>query len=324
MNNRRYLISVIVVIEVLMFIMLVIMPLAICSLFQRFNDNYEHQENVYLDPVKIPAKIKVLRTETNKVEKIDTEDYIKGVVACEMPSSFHEEALKAQAVAARTYAVAAIIDSENYGNPEAHPRAPLCDTTHCQVYKDDVKIDDKVKTAVDDTEGQLLYYKGKLVKQALFHSSSGGFTENSEDVFAAAVPYLVSVESPYEEKATHKNEKTALSIRDFSAKIKACYPDMDFGNITADSIKIIERSDGNSVSKIRIGNEVLSGRQVREALGLASANFTVKADDKSITFTSNGSGHGVGMSQYGADGMAREGYDYKKILSHYYSGTDIY
>lgn len=137
-------------------------------------------------------------------------------------------------------------------------------------------------------------------------------TENSEDVFASAVPYLVSVESPYEEEATHQNEKKAFSISQFTSAIRTSYPSEAFGQITADSIRITERSDGNRVRNMRIGSGSLTGRQVREALGLSSANFTIDVSGDTITFTSNGSGHGVGMSQYGADGMAKNGYDYKK------------
>ena len=182
----------------------------------------------------------------------------------------------------------------------------------------------KICDAVDDTEGQLLYYKGELVQQALFHSSSGGATENCEDVFAAAVPYLVSVESPYEDEATHQYEETTFTVSEFAALIRSAYPSIPFGNISSNNIKIISRSSGNRVDKIQVGSSSLTGRQVREALGLSSANFTIDFSDDTITFTSNGSGHGVGMSQYGADGMAKEGYNYKKILSHYYSGTEVY
>lgn len=288
------------------------------------------------DTVEPPDTATVYRTETGMIETVDFEKYVKGVVSCEMPSSFHKEALKAQAVAARTYSAARIISASEGKNPDAHPAAPLCDTTHCQVYKNENDLKNikgekwmkkdwrKISSAVDDTAGQLLYYKGELVRQALFHSSSGGMTENSEDVFASAVPYLVSVESPYEEEATHQNEKKAFSISQFTSAIRTSYPSEAFGQITADSIRITERSDGNRVRNMRIGSGNLTGRQVREALGLSSANFTIDVSGDTITFTSNGSGHGVGMSQYGADGMAKNGYDYKKILSHYYSGTELY
>jgi len=180
--------------------------------------------------------ISVYRTATGTISLIPLENYVAGVVTCEMPSSFHIEALKAQAVASRTYAVAKIKATKN---PSAHPLAPLCDSTHCQVYSDTENISQKIKEAVSETASELLYYNGVLAKDTLYHASSGGRTENSEDVFVSAVPYLKSVTSPYEE-------------------------------------------------------------------------------------TSSRSGHGVGMSQQGANGMAKAGYDYKKILSHYYSGTVVY
>ena len=285
---------------------------------------------------KIPDTIYVYRTESQTTETVGFEEYVKGVVSCEMPSSFHLEALKAQAVAARTYSLARVISTEEKGNPEAHPDAPLCDSTHCQVYNNMSQLEQqkgdewmntgwiKICKAVDSTKGQLLYYNGKLVEQALFHSSSGGRTENCEDVFSAAVPYLVSVESPYEDKATHQSEENSFKISDFAEIIRTEYPGISFGDINAGNIKIISRSSGGRVEKMQIGNGIIEGRNVREALNLPSTNFTIDTSADLITFTSDGSGHGVGMSQYGADGMAEKGYSYKEILSHYYKGTAVY
>lgn len=286
--------------------------------------------------VELPKNITIYRAESKKTETLDFEDYVKGVVSGEMPASFHEEALKAQSVAARTYSAARILRTKNEGNPSAHPDAPLCDATHCQVYRSIPELEKlkgeawmkedwkKICDAVDQTKGQLLYYNGELVEQALFHSSSGGKTENAEDVFAAAVPYLVSVESPYEENATHQNEEHSYSIEELSKTLKAKHPSISFGTLTADNIKIISRSKGGRVEKMQIGNGSLTGRQVREALNLPSANFTIDIKNNIVTFTSSGSGHGVGMSQYGADGMAKQGYDYKEILEHYYRGTEVF
>ena len=286
--------------------------------------------------IDVPATIDVYRTASGKTETIDFEEYVKGVVSGEMPSDFHAEALKAQAVAARTYSLARVMKAEKSGNPDTHPSAPLCDSTHCQVYRSprelkEIKGSDwmndgwgKICTAVDKTKGELLYYDDKLVQQALFHSSSGGKTENSEDVFASAVPYLVSVDSPYEDDATHQNEKNSVSIYEFAEKLKAKYPNISFGDINADNIKILSRSSGGRVEKMKIGKGIIEGRNVRDALSLPSANFTLEISTDTLTFTSTGSGHGVGMSQYGANGMAKKGYDYKKILSHYYSGTEVY
>lgn len=298
--------------------------------------NNHSQSRTSFERLDIPDKIAIYRTESGKVERLDFEDYVKGVVSGEMPSDFHIEALKAQAVAARTYSLSSMLKAQKSSNPKAHPSAPLCDSTHCQVYRSPAQLKTlkgkewissggkKVSKAVDATKGELLYYKGTLVEQALFHSSSGGKTENSQDVFASAVPYLVSVDSPYEDNATHFNEKNSFSISKFSAKIKSSFPSINFGSISKSNIKIVSRSNGGRVEKVRIGKGIIEGRNVREALGLPSANFDINISDNTITFTSKGFGHGVGMSQYGAYGMAERGYDYKKILSHYYSGTKVY
>ena len=293
-------------------------------------------EEAGFEQVQPCENITVYRSEKKRTETIGFEDYIKGVVACEMPSTFRKEALKAQAVAARTYSLARVIKAEKNGNPSSHPQAPLCDTVHCQVYRSRSDLEavkgsewmkkdwKKICSAVDSTRDELLYYKGDLVKQALFHSSSGGRTENCEDVFTAAVPYLVSVDSPYEGSATHQKEKHTFTIDEFASKMRSACPGISFGNINASVIKIVSRSKGNRVEKMKIGGGIVEGRTVREALGLPSAKFTIRISGGKITFTSDGSGHGVGMSQYGADGMAAEGYDYKKILSHYYSGTEVW
>ena len=182
----------------------------------------------------------------------------------------------------------------------------------------------KICKAADATCGQLLYYRGELVQQALFHSSSGGKTENCQDVFAASVPYLVSVDSPYEDEATHQNEQHTFTVENFAKKIRTHCPKIAFGDIKSSNIKIISRSTGGHVEKMQIGNGLIEGRTVREALELPSTNFTIKISAGKITFTSSGSGHGVGMSQYGASGMAKKGYGYKDILAHYYQGTEVW
>lgn len=318
-------------------ILLVIFPFLISGIFSNIDRSSDSSDDIPpFETVRLPETIDIYRTDTGRVETMDFEDYVKGVVSGEMPASFHEEALKAQSVAARTYSAAKVLKAEASGNSRDHPAAPLCDSTHCQVYRSvdelrDLKGDrwmkhdwGKISAAVDATRGQLLYYDGQLVEQALFHSSSGGKTENSEDVFAAAVPYLVSVDSPYEEEATHQNEKHSFTIQELTSAFTSAYPEISFGAITPSTVEIVSHSSGGRVDEIQIGAATLSGRQVREALELPSAMFDVDIDGDTVTFTSNGSGHGVGLSQYGADGMAKAGYDYKKILSHYYSGVEVY
>lgn len=285
--------------------------------------------------IETPDKIKVWNVEKEKVVKVDFEEYVRNVVASEMPSSFEFEALKAQSVAARTYAMAKILKFEET-EPEAHPKAPICNTTHCQVYKSEKELVDvhgeawekdgykKVKKACKETEGELLYYQGQLVMQPLFFSSSGGQTENSEDVFSGEFPYLISVSSPYEEGATHSNEEKAFSFDNIEESLNSKYTDRNTGQLGSDNIKILSRTAGGRVDKIQVGQSTYRGTEVRNALGLSSTLFSVGFNSDGVVFTSSGSGHGVGMSQYGANGMAKEGSNYKDILTHYYTGTDVY
>ena len=289
------------------------------------------------DRIETPETITVWQSEKKKTVEVDFEEYVSRVVASEMPGTFQEEALKAQSVAARTYAMSRLVNYEEK-KPEAHPKAPVCDTTHCQVYKTEKTLIDihaegweqeewaKIQKACRATEGQLLYYEGELVMQPLFFSSSGGQTENSEDVFVSAVPYLISVESPYEEEATHREEEKRFAVKDFAEKLEDAYPQRELGDISQKTIKILDRTAGGRVSRMQVGDGedgILKGTEVRTALGLSSALFTIRFEEDRVIFTSSGSGHGVGLSQYGADGMAREGYDYKEILRHYYSGTQV-
>jgi stage II sporulation protein D len=314
---------------------LVLLPLILVSTFH--NDN----ERPVPPPVKkgavisVPEYINVYRHATGKTEAVPFEEYVKGVVAGEMPGSFELEALKAQAVAARTYSLSKVIRSGNSGNPD-HPSAPVCDDTHCQVYRSPEELKEiksaewmktdwlKIQKAVDSTKGQLMYYQGQLVEQPLFFSSSGGKTENSEDVFVSAIPYLRSVDSPYETAAPHQNEQIEISLSEFKQKIKQTYPKKNLGNVNADTVRVLERSNGGRVAAIQVGNLTLKGREIRDIFGLRSANFTVSVQGTNVLFITEGYGHGVGMSQWGANGMAQAGYKYADILKHYYTGVDVY
>ena len=230
----------------------------------------------FADKIETPETIEVLRCGSGKKVKVDFEEYVACVVASEMPANFEEEALKAQSVAARTFAMAKI-----------ETKSPICDSTHCQVYKTEEELIDchpagwkddgwkKVKKACSATEGELLYYDGELVLQPLFFSSSGGQTENSEDVFVSAVPYLISVSSPYEEKATHRDEETVMTVKEFASKVRKAFPEKEFGTINAGSIKILSRTAGGRVDKMKVGDATLKGTEVRSAIGLSSALFTI-------------------------------------------------
>lgn len=332
MKYKGYLLKLFAIVSTMVVFCLVLLPMALVSFFQ--------EEDTTAPPMKkgsveVPAYINVYRHESGKTEAVPFEDYVKGVVAGEMPSSFEMEALKAQAVAARTYSVSKLIRSGTGGNPD-HPSAPVCDDTHCQVYRspeDLKKIKSaewmntgwpRIQEAVDSTSGQLMYYQESLVEQPLFHSSSGGKTENSEDVFVSALPYLRSVDSAYESAAPHHNEQVEIPLSEFKQKIKQAYPKNDPGSLNSDTVKVLERSDGGRVASIQVGNLTLKGREIRELFGLRSANFTISVGDSTVLITTDGYGHGVGMSQWGANGMAQAGYDYINILKHYYTGIEVY
>lgn len=308
---------------------LVILPLVLVNIYPKVEEEAEQKYSLVE-----ASYIKVYRHKSGNTEVINFEEYVKGVVAGEMPASFEMEALKAQAVAARTYSISKIIRSGDGGNPD-HPSAPICDDTHCQVYRSPDELKEiksaewmatgwpKIQEAVDSTRGQLMYYQGSLVEQPLFFSSSGGKTENSEDVFVSALPYLRSVDSLYEDAAPHQNEQVTLTISQFIQKIKNAYPSKNIGTINSNTIKIISRSDGGRVGDIKVGNLTLRGRNIRDICGLKSANFKISFKGDSIVFITDGYGHGVGMSQWGANGMAQAGFNYKEILTHYYSGVEI-
>ncbi|WP_037373105.1 stage II sporulation protein D [Anaerovorax odorimutans] len=334
MHNKykKFILKAIAAITLMVIFLLVVIPVGIISIYPK---QMIGKEDTKINKVPEAKYIKVYRHLSGETEKIEFEEYVKGVVAGEMPSTFEMEALKAQAVAARTYALSKIMRSGDSGNPAQHPSAPICDDTHCQVYRDlkelkKLKSEEWMKTgwpriekAVESTRGEVMYYQGNLVEQPLFHSSSGGRTENSEDVFVSAVPYLRSVDSPYESEASHKSDVTSFTLSDFKNKIQKAYSDKSFGTVNKNTIAIISRSEGGRVTDIQIGNVTLTGRNIRDTLGLTSANFNISYDSNNIVFTTTGYGHGVGMSQWGANGMAKSGYDYKEILTHYYSGVDI-
>ncbi|MEW9123141.1 MAG: stage II sporulation protein D [Thermotaleaceae bacterium] len=279
--------------------------------------------------------VRIYVHETKKVEEVALEEYIKGVVAGEMPAAFEMEALKAQAVAARSYAIAKINQYQSSGNT-GHPEAELCDSVHCQVWYSKEKLREiksehwmkeywpRIEEAVEETRGLIMTYNGSPVNQPLFHSTSGGRTENSEDVFVSAVPYLRSVESPYEEKAPYLSDKITIEKSAFVSKIKGKYSDCNIqtGNLES-ALKILENSEGGRILKIQVGNKTLTGREIRDLFGLRSANFKISFRGNSIEFTTVGYGHGVGMSQWGANGMAERGHSFDEILKHYYQGVGI-
>lgn len=280
-------------------------------------------------------KIKFYNTKTGTVEEIPIEDYVKGVVAAEMPAEFHIEALKAQAIAARTYAISRTIKYNN-GHPD-HNLAPLCNGIHCQAYLSFAQLGEikgeswienywpKIEEAVDETKNLGIFYNGEII-EPLYHSTSGGRTENAKDVFASELPYLKSVTSPYEEEAPRFKNTITLTTEEFIKKIKSKYKDININKDNlADKIKLIERTITGRVKKIAIDGKMLEGRDLRDLFGLNSTNFTISLDKRLniIEIETYGFGHGVGMSQWGANGMGKHGSNFEEILKHYYTGVEI-
>ncbi|WP_294405713.1 stage II sporulation protein D [uncultured Clostridium sp.] len=279
------------------------------------------------------GKVKLYRREKGSVEEIALEEYIKGVVASEMPANFDEEALKAQAVAARTYYINKRVnpckDAQSNG-------AEICDSTDCQVYmdkqervskwskKDSETNWNKINEAVESTKGEVLTYDGVILEYPQYFAVSSGKTEDAVDVFSMNVPYLKSTESSGEEIAPKYETTSTISVDDFINKIKAKYSDAEISrrNIR-NCIEVESYTQGGSVKEIRVGNKNLRGIELRKILNLNSTNFSVSYKGNDIIFSCKGYGHGVGMSQWGANAMAKNGAGYDEILKHYYNGVDI-
>lgn len=260
------------------------------------------------------SEIAVYRS-NGSVINLNMTDYLIGVVSSEMPASFNLEALKAQSILARTYALKAKQTGKK-----------LTDTVSTQSYIDIDQMKNKwgnsfntyynkIKNAVENTNGEYLSYNGNYI-EALYHSTNNGKTESSLDVFGNYYPYLVSVSSEYDKNASSYLRTISMPLDTISNKLGL--------SLNNDSvINILSYTDGGNIKEININGNNFSGKKVRELLGLRSADFDISISDNNANITTRGYGHGVGMSQYGANGMANAGYSYKDILSHYYPGTTL-
>lgn len=262
----------------------------------------------------------------DEVIRISVYDYLVGVVAAEVPASFESEALKAQAVAARTYL------QRNLNGTSKHENADICSSPDCcQAYMASDELKEKwgknydkfieiIKDAVSETDGEYLSYEGEPI-MAAFHSSSAGKTEDSDAIWGD-YPYLVSVSSPEGEDDV-PNYISTLSLRDIDFRDTVLYlkPEADMTGDAEDWVSDTKRDLSGRVESMTIGGVEFSGRELRELFSLRSTAFELEHEDGEFTFTVTGYGHGVGMSQYGANVMAKGGADYKEILEHYYPGA---
>lgn len=270
-------------------------------------------------------------SKTNTVEKIELDEYLYGVVSAEMPANFEEEALKAQAVVARTYTIYKIIHNAN-----KHEGATICDDASCcqaWISKEDrlAKWEEqerdsnwnKIVNAVDTTKGKMITYQGEPIN-AFFHSNSGGKTETTLNVWGGdGYPYLQSVATSGEEAYSQYQSEVILTKQTFIDKIKEKHSDFEIDFSQENAIQILEYTEAGRVKTIRMGNKEFSGVEVRSLLNLKSANFTVEIQEENIKFSVIGYGHGVGMSQTGADSMAKQGNNYEEIIKHFYTGVEI-
>lgn len=300
--------------KIIMFIILLIfIPFFIVIIY---NKNYKEIELNYINT----KYIRVKRLKTNNIEKVPLEQYVVGVLAGEMPINFDEEALKAQAVASRSYALKKMEYNKNNDYD-------VVDSILNQVYLDEnylkaawgisyVKNINKLRKVVNATIDEYLEYNGEIV-DAMFFSTSNGYTEDSKTVFNIDCEYLKSVESPWDKEVSSAYLTTkTINLTEFYKKLSLLYNK----NL---NIKIIKRSNTGRIQVISINGKEFIGTDVYNKLGLRSTDFEIELLGDNVKITTKGYGHGVGMSQYGAQGMSKKGYNYEDILKHYYRNINI-
>lgn len=273
--------------------------------------------------------INLLHKKTGKIEQVNLDEYLCNVVSAEMPADYELEALKAQAIVARTYTIFKILNKK-------HENADICDdSTCCQAWisKDDrlarweeIKRESnwqKISEAVNNTKGKIITYENKPIN-AFFHSNSGGVTEVPVNVWGGTgYPYLQSVQTSGEDAYSQYSSEIVLTQDELLNKLKEKYSDIAINFSSNDDIKILEYTESNRVKTIKFGNHNISGTEARTILGLRSTNFEIVRNGNNIKFSVKGYGHGVGMSQTGADAMAKQGSNANEIIMHFYTGVDI-
>lgn len=277
--------------------------------------------------------IKVYFADQNQTETLNLEEYIVGVVAAEMPAEFNSEALKAQAVAARTFAVKQMVRFGGPGLPDK--KADVSTDYHVsQAYwtleqrqekwgAKATEYNKKIQQAVIDTAGVIMTYQSQPILAA-FHSTSGLRTASAKEVWGQDVPYLVSVPTEWDQQSPRYEEQKAFTFQEISQKLGS-----EAASVSTASqdgklpVQVLSTTESGRVEKIRLGSKVFSGQEVREKLGLRSTAFTVQMQSDQLLFHTLGYGHGVGMGQYGANGLAQQGRLYDEILKYYYQGIEF-
>lgn len=264
----------------------------------------------YLKPHYQQKTYEVTVTSQEGISQMSLDDYLVGVVAGEMPVSFELEALKAQVVASRTFVLSRNMKVDNTTSTQVYLTKEQMQKNWGNQYEENYK---KIQKAIQETNNEVMTYQGEYIS-ALFFSSSNGKTANSEDYFPGKVAYLKSVDSHWDVQIDPQNKKSQFISKDQLASA--------FG-ISVSNISIISHTESGYVKKVVINGKEYSGREVREKLGLASSCFEMQRKQDGYLFITQGNGHGVGMSQYGAEAMAKENKSYKEILNHYYQNIEI-
>ena len=318
-------------VSVLLFCLLFILPLATVTVIQREKKNEQNPESVeILPPGKIDSDETVRVLTDTGVQKMSMSEYLQGVVRAEMPASFEEQALCAQAVTARTYTLYKIATGSNHGTT-----ADVCtDHTCCQAYiaksaairnwgKNAAAYERKIENAVAATDGETILYNNQPIL-AVFHSSSAERTKGSGEVWTKDLPYLKSVLSPEKgKKIPNYYSRVSYTPAEFRKKFTAARPQAKFPADVRKWIRDLQTTEGHNVKSVTIGGVRISGAQARSIFGLRSATFDPEIKDGKIIFYVTGYGHGVGMSQYGANELAKEGKSWKEIICHYYTGVTL-
>ncbi len=286
------------------------------------NEVSEYNYNKY-------GTIKLLHKKTNEIEEVKIDDYLCNVVSAEMPADYELEALKAQAIVARTYTIYKVQNKK-------HENADICDdSTCCQAWVskenrlerwEETKREEnwnKIQQCVNETKGKIITYNNQPIN-AFFHANSGGTTELPVNVWGGSgLPYLQVVQTAGEEGYTQYSSEVDLTQEELINKLKTKYEDIQIDFNNDEDVKIIEHTDSNRVKTVKFGNHELSGVETRTLLGLKSTNFEIKKENNQIKFLVKGYGHGVGMSQTGANTMAKQGNNCEEIIKHFYVGIEI-
>ena len=275
--------------------------------------------------------IKLFHSGSGQIEELPIDEYLYGVVSSEMPANYEAEALKAQAIVARTYTIYQIMN-----NSEKHPGADICDNSSCcqaWISKDERLSKwapeeaesnwNKIVDAVNSTSGKIITYQNKPIN-AFFHSNSGGKTESSLNIWGGIdYPYLKSVETAGEEGYTQYSSEAKFTKKELLNKLKEKYEDCEIDYSQENCIQILEYTTSGRVKTIKFGNKEIAGTEARTILGLRSTNFTFTISGDEIIFSVIGYGHGVGMSQTGADALAKSGSNCEEIIKHFYTDVEI-